>query len=122
MKVHSLPWISRRALASRSGVTRRKEEGTQQGWAGPTSRPLLFSDLESRVLLDETLVICISEHGSTPQLTKRPGGRRVLATAVHLLGIDPHTTVPDRLNRPIPIAGAGAGRGRFLRCERPSRS
>lgn len=31
----------------------------------------------------------------------------VLASTFHLLGIDPHTTVPDRLNRPVPIAGAG---------------
>ena len=31
----------------------------------------------------------------------------VLATSFHLMGIDPHTTIPDRLNRPLPIAGDG---------------
>jgi len=27
-----------------------------------------------RGLLDETLVVCLSEHGRTPQLTNSPGG------------------------------------------------
>ena len=108
----------------------------------------LVLDLEARGLLDETLVICTSEHGRTPRLTDRPGGRRehwsrayssllagggtargtvvgrtdslggdvastpvspkdILATAFHLLGIDPHTTVLDPLGRPVPIAGEG---------------
>jgi len=31
----------------------------------------------------------------------------ILATTFHLLGIDPHTTVPDPQGRPMPIAGAG---------------
>ncbi|MDB5337636.1 MAG: hypothetical protein JWN70_3255 [Planctomycetaceae bacterium] len=31
----------------------------------------------------------------------------ILATSFHLMGIDPHTTIPDRLNRPLPIAGDG---------------
>src|SRR6202035_35927 len=38
----------------------------------------------------------------------------VLATAFHLLSIDPHTTVPDRLGRPVPIAGEGALRPELL--------
>ena len=38
----------------------------------------------------------------------------VLATAFHLLGIDPHTTVPDRSNRPMLIAGAGVVRPELL--------
>lgn len=108
----------------------------------------LVLDLEARGLLDETLVLVLSEHGRTPRLTNRPGGGRehwssaycglmagggsargkvvgrtdadagqvadtpmspkdVLATAMHLLGIDPHTMVPDRLNRPVPVAGDG---------------
>jgi hypothetical protein len=111
----------------------------------------LILDLEARGLLDETLVICISEHGRTPKLNKQKGGGRdhwsraysavfagggvargkvvgrtdafaadvldtpvspkdVLATAFHLLGIDPHTTVTDRLNRPVPITGSGVVR------------
>jgi hypothetical protein len=116
----------------------------------------LILDLEARGLLDETLVLCLSEHGRTPRLNpKAKGGGRdhwsraycqvyagggmgkgnlvgrtdasagdvqdtpvspkdVLATAFHLLGIDPHTTVPDRSNRPMPIAGDGAVRPELL--------
>ena len=33
----------------------------------------------------------------------------ILATTYHLLGIDPHTLIHDRLNRPFPIAGSGIG-------------
>jgi hypothetical protein len=29
----------------------------------------------------------------------------LLATSFHLLGIDPHTTVPDQQARPVPVAG-----------------
>ena len=109
----------------------------------------LIRDLESRGLLDETLVIWMSEHGRTPKIDPKPSGagrhhwsrvysaalagggvargkivgasdrlggevrdtpvspKDILATAYHLLGIDPHTTVLDRLNRPMPIAGSG---------------
>jgi hypothetical protein len=115
----------------------------------------LVLDLEDRGLLDETLIICTSEHGRTPKLTDRPGGGRehwsrayssvlagggsarghvvgrtdalggdvastplspkdILATAFHLLGIDPHTTVPDPLGRPVPIAGDGRVRTELL--------
>jgi hypothetical protein len=38
----------------------------------------------------------------------------VLATALHLLGIDPHTTVPDRGGRPLPVAGDGVVRPELL--------
>src|SRR4051794_28584407 len=31
----------------------------------------------------------------------------ILATTFHLLGIDPHTMVPDIQGRPLPIAGDG---------------
>jgi hypothetical protein len=31
----------------------------------------------------------------------------LVATVYHLLGIDPHTTVPDRVGRPVPIAQGG---------------
>lgn len=107
----------------------------------------LIRDLESRGLLDETLVLCFSEHGRTPKLdTNKPGGGRghwsnvysavlagggtargkvvgasdkhggqvrhtpvspkdLLATALHLLGIDPATTVPNLDDRPMPVAG-----------------
>lgn len=36
----------------------------------------LIEDLEARGLLDETLVIVLSEHGRTPKLNKTPGGGR----------------------------------------------
>lgn len=38
----------------------------------------------------------------------------ILATSFHLLGIDPHTTIPDRLNRPMPIAGDGEVRHELI--------
>jgi hypothetical protein len=111
----------------------------------------LILDLEGQGLLNDTLVLCLSEHGRTPQLSRVAGGGRqhwsaaysavfagggmargkvvghtdrfggevadtpitpkdILASAFHLLGIDPHTTVPDRLRRPVPIAGEGVVR------------
>lgn len=115
----------------------------------------LLNDLDDRGLLDETLVICMSEHGRTPTINSKPGGGRehwsraysialagggtargkivgettrdggevqstpvspkdVLATAYHLLGIAPHTTVNDQQDRPHPIAGAGVLRSELL--------
>lgn len=118
--------------------------------------PALIRDLRERGLLDDTLVIWMSEHGRTPKLdTKKPGAGRdhwsraysvalagggaaqgkvvgqttrdggdvldnpvspkdILATAFHLLGIDPHTTVPDQHGRPYPIAGDGKLREELL--------
>lgn len=38
--------------------------------------PALLDDLEQRGLLDETLVLLISEHGRTPQVSAKPGGGR----------------------------------------------
>ena len=38
----------------------------------------------------------------------------ILATTFHLLGIDPHTTVPDQQSRPVPIAGDGRVRTELL--------
>jgi hypothetical protein len=115
----------------------------------------LILDLDTRGLLDETLVLVLSEHGRTPRLTNRPGGGRehwssaycgvlagggaargkvvgrtdaaagqvadtpmspkdILATALYLLGIDPHTMVTDRLNRPVPVAGEGVVRAELF--------
>lgn len=118
--------------------------------------PTLIDDLRQRGLLDETLVLCISEHGRTPQIDRRPKGagrhhwsrvysaifagggmakgkvvgssdrlggdvrdtpispKDILATSFHLLGIDPHTMVPDALGRPLPIAGEGEMRVEML--------
>ena len=116
----------------------------------------LILDLEQRGLLDETLVLVISEHGRTPLIDRKaPGGGRdhwsraysqvyagggmgrgnvvgatdrlggdvvetavspkdILATAFHLLGIDPDTTVPDREGQPRRIAGTGVVRPELL--------
>ncbi|HUY31983.1 MAG TPA: DUF1501 domain-containing protein [Pirellulales bacterium] len=115
----------------------------------------LLLDLERRGLLDETLVVTISEHGRTPRLSNVAGGGRdhwsnaysaivagggfargkvigktdrvagevaskavspkdILATIYHLLGIDPHTQIHDRMNRPFPIAGSGVVRHELL--------
>ena len=106
--------------------------------------PTLIDDLRQRGLLEETLVLCLSEHGRTPRIDSRPRGagrhhwsrvystvlagggiargrivgssdriggdvretpvspKDILATAFHLLGIDPHTQVPDTQGRPLP--------------------
>ena len=111
-----------------------------------TAFSALILDLEQRGMLDETLIVWMSEHGRTPRFNSnagrdhwsraysiamagggvargkvigqsdRQGGdvvshavspKDILATIYYLLGIDPLTTVPDRLSRPIPIAGTG---------------
>jgi hypothetical protein len=116
----------------------------------------LLADLDERGLLDETLVLWISEHGRTPQIDSKPKGagrhhwsraysvalagggvargrvvgstdptggdvadtpvspKDILATAFHLLGISPHTTVPSLDGRPVPIAGDGVVRPEFF--------
>lgn len=116
----------------------------------------LIRDLDARGLLDETLVLCLSEHGRTPKIDSKPKGagrhhwsrvysaalagggtargkvvgrsdaqggdvadtpvspKDVLATTLHLLGIDPHTMVNDRLGRPLPVTGDGVVRRELL--------
>jgi hypothetical protein len=116
----------------------------------------LLADLDERGILDETLVLWISEHGRTPQIDSKPKGagrhhwsraysvalagggiargkvvgatdptggdvadtpvspKDILATAFHLLGISPHTTVPSLDGRPVPIAGTGSVRPEFF--------
>jgi hypothetical protein len=120
-----------------------------KGWLLPgfdSAFSALIKDLEQRGMLDETLVVWMSEHGRTPNFNKQAGrdhwsrvysiamagggvapGRvigesdalggdvretpvspkDILATIFHLLGIDAHTTVPDQLDRPVPVAGTG---------------
>jgi arylsulfatase A-like enzyme len=116
--------------------------GLDRGLAG------LIADLDGRGMLDETLVLCLTEHGRTPKLSSARGGGRdhwsqaysillagggiargkvvgktdkqagaivdrpvspkdILATAYHLLGIDPHTELRDRANRPWPLVPGG---------------
>jgi hypothetical protein len=120
---------------------RMKDEllpGLDRAWAG------LIADLDARGLLEETLVLCVSEHGRTPKMQNVQGGGRdhwsqaysclfagggvargnivgktdkiggtvvdrpvspkdILATLYHLMGIDPHTTIIDRTNRPTAL-------------------
>jgi arylsulfatase A-like enzyme len=38
----------------------------------------------------------------------------VLATLYHLLGIDPHTEIQDRLGRPLPVGGDGRVRAELV--------
>lgn len=52
---------------------RMREElapGLDQGWYG------LIKDLDERGMLDETLVVCTSEHGRTPKINSAAGGGR----------------------------------------------
>ncbi|MFO0806269.1 MAG: DUF1501 domain-containing protein [Gemmataceae bacterium] len=105
----------------------------------------LIEDLTQRGLLDETLVLVLSEMGRTPKLQGDGRGhwgraycnllagggaargrvigktdgiaaepidrplkaKDVLATAYHLMGIDHHSTVLDRQNRPVPLLPYG---------------
>lgn len=110
----------------------------------------LLDDLEQRGMLDETLVVCMTEHGRTPNAERRgdaidgrnhwsecysmllAGGgvargrvvgasdgrgaypserpvspKDILCTIYHLLGVDPHRTIPDRLGRPLPLVAEG---------------
>ncbi|RLT11342.1 MAG: DUF1501 domain-containing protein [Planctomycetota bacterium] len=117
--------------------------GLDRAYAG------LILDLEQRGMLDDTLVVCISEHGRTPKINKAQDGGRdhwsqaycaqfagggiakgrvlgatdahaaevtdhplspkdMLATMYHLLGIDPHATLPDRVGRPQPMLPEGS--------------
>jgi uncharacterized protein (DUF1501 family) len=118
----------------------------------------LLGDLEQRGLLAETLVVCMTEHGRTPQAERRgnsldgrnhwsecysillagagvargrvvgasdaraayPSERPVspkdiLCTVYHLLGVDPHRTIPDRLGRPLPLVAEGNAVRELLR-------
>ncbi len=74
---------------------RMKDElcpGFDMGWYG------LITDLDQRGLLDETLVVCTSEHGRTPKINKAQGGGRDHWSNVY-------TTL---------VAGGGVARGRIV--------
>ncbi|MCO6459480.1 MAG: DUF1501 domain-containing protein [Pirellulaceae bacterium] len=66
--------------------------GFDRGWYG------LITDLDQRGLLEETLVVCTSEHGRTPKINSQPGGGR-----------DHWSRVYTSL-----IAGAGVKRGHIV--------
>ncbi len=66
--------------------------GFDRGWYG------LITDLDRRGLLDETLVVCTSEHGRTPNLNKAQGGGR-----------DHWSNVYSSM-----LAGGGSARGRIV--------
>lgn len=109
----------------------------------------LVLDLDQRGMLDDTLVVVLSDHGRTPKLNNAQGGGRdhwsqvyslafagggiargrvvgasdsqagsptdrpvspkdLLATMYHLLGIDPHTRIPDRAGSMIPLVPESA--------------
>lgn len=61
--------------------------------------PALIRDLEKRGLLDDTLVLCLSEHGRTPQIDSKPkgAGRHHWSQAYSAI-----------------LAGGGIGRGRVV--------
>ncbi len=107
-------------------------------------------------MLDDTLVMCLTEHGRTPQLFDKPRGvgrehwsdvycnllagggiargrvvgssdkhgayvkdrpvspKDVLCTMYHLMGVDLHQTIPDRLGRPLPLVSGGEVLGELL--------
>ncbi len=105
----------------------------------------LIKDLESRGMLDDTLVLVMNEMGRTPKFEGEGRGhwgraysnmfvgagikrgniigktdpigasvadrpltaKDILATIYHLIGINPYTTLPDKLNRPVPLAHDG---------------
>ncbi len=109
----------------------------------------LLLDLDSRGLLDEVLVMVLSEHGRTPKIHPAAGGggrdhwsrcysvalaggglargavigrsdaiasdpvehpvspKDLLATAFHLLGLDPSTEIHDRQGRPLALTPTG---------------
>lgn len=63
-------------------------------------------------------------HGKSVGSTDKLGGdvrdtpispKDILATAFHLLGIDPRTTINYPLARPVPIAGSGEVRPELFR-------
>lgn len=105
----------------------------------------LIADLDSRGMLDETLVLVMNEMGRTPKLqgngrghwgraytnllagggvkrgtvvgkTDPIGGepverpltaKDILSTIYHLLGIERHTLLTDRVGRPVPLVAYG---------------
>jgi hypothetical protein len=105
----------------------------------------LIQDLEQRGMLDDTLVLVMSEMGRTPRFEGEGRGhwgraytnvfagaglkrgtiigrtdaiaasvadhplsaKDMLATIYHLIGIDPDSTLKDRLNRPVPLVFDG---------------
>jgi uncharacterized protein (DUF1501 family) len=110
----------------------------------------LLDDLGQRGMLDETLILVMTEHGRTPRAERRGDStdgrghwsevysclfagagiaqgnivgasdangafvserpvspKDILHTVYHVLGIDPGRTIPDRLNRPMPLVAEG---------------
>ena len=114
--------------------THKRNEGILRGYNLPVldaTYNALMEDLEQSGLLDETLVLVMSDFGRTPKHNKDGGGIRgglvhgasddqaayiaadpvntgdVCATIYHCLGINPSMRIPDQLGRPIEIAHGG---------------
>jgi uncharacterized protein (DUF1501 family) len=141
-------------LSDGSWDTHERQTSRLQGELCPSfdqAFTALLDDLEQRGLIDETLVVCMTEHGRTPQAERRGDsldGRNhwsqcysmllagagiargrivgasdrhaafpidrpvspkdILSTIYHLLGVDPHRMIPDRLGRPVPLVAEGS--------------
>ena len=54
----------------------------------------------------------LAQSGTVEDVPVSP--KDILATTLHLLGIDPHTLVTDPLGRPFPVAGDGVVRPELL--------
>ncbi|MEX2287474.1 MAG: DUF1501 domain-containing protein [Planctomycetaceae bacterium] len=109
----------------------------------------LILDLEERGMFDDTLIMCLTEHGRTPKISNTPRGvgrehwsnvycnllagggisrgkvigssdrnggfvkddpvspKDVLVTMYHLMGIDPHTMIANRVGQPLPLVSGG---------------
>ena len=63
-----------------------------------TAYPTLLNDLDARGMLDETLVIWMSEHGRTPEINSKPGGGREHWSRAYS----------------VALAGAGIARGKVV--------
>jgi hypothetical protein len=64
----------------------------------------LILDLEERGMLDDTLIMCLTEHGRTPKITftERGVGREHWS----LMGVDPHTMLRNRVGQPLPLVSS----------------
>ena len=78
---------------------------------GRLQYPDRFATLDGQIEIDPLISQIASIQDTTyPQAENPVSPKDILASIFHLLGIDAHTTIPDRLGRPLPIAGTGVVR------------